>query len=111
MPVFPFLVSVRSGLLAGLEFRAISEISGSGLFWSGPPRCGCDRTAIRPFSAIGQKVLLSECASCTGLVLGELVVQDLGLVSGVWKADANPTLPEAFVLLVWCFIGAFINFI
>ena len=71
MPVFPFLVSVRSGLLAGLEFRAISEISGSGLFRSGPPRCGCDRTAIRPFSAIGQKVLVSECASCTGLVLGE----------------------------------------
>ena len=55
-----------------MEFRAISEISGSGLFRSGPPRCGCDRTAIRPFSAIGQKVLLSDCASCTGLVLGEL---------------------------------------
>ena len=67
----PFLTSALNGLLIGTEFRATSEISGSGLLRSGPPRCGCDRTAIRPISAIGQKVLLSDCASCTGLVMGE----------------------------------------
>ena len=54
-----------------LEFRAISEISA---FRSDPVRSVSLR--LRPvsdqtISAIGQKVPVSDCASCTGLVLGE----------------------------------------
>ena len=82
---------VKLWLELSLEFRAISEISGSGLFRSGPPRCGCDRTAIRPFSAIGQKVLLSECASCTGLVLGERFRAVIGFVWLARNGTASDT--------------------